>query len=183
MKKEETRAIARDLGVATALRPESQEICFVGNQRYADFIKEFSPEALNPGPILDTAGKVIGEHQGIAFYTVGQRRGLGISSARPLYVVNIDRKLNTLLVGSREDALSKRFNVRELHWVSIERLREPLHAHVKIRSTMKEVPATINPSAGNRVLVELENPQWAPAPGQSAVFYDGDIVLGGGIIE
>jgi tRNA-specific 2-thiouridylase len=183
MKKDETRSIARDLGLATALRPESQEICFGGNDRYADFIKDFSPESLHPGPILDTAGKVIGEHQGIAFYTLGQRRGLGISSAEPLYVVNIDLKLNTLLVGSREDALSKRFHVRELNWISIERLREPLRAHVKIRSTMKEVPATISPSAGDRVLVELEDPQWAPAPGQSAVFYDGDIVVGGGIIE
>jgi tRNA-specific 2-thiouridylase len=181
MKKEETRKIALDLGLATALRAESQEICFVGDDKYENFIKSFSPEALRPGPIVDIKGNVIGRHRGIAFYTIGQRKGLGIQSLKPHYVADIDRKNNTIVAGSRSDAMGITFKVRGLNWVSIEKLMNPLKAGVKIRSTMKDVPASIHPE-GNIVRVEFEEPQWAPAPGQSAVFYDHDIVIGGGII-
>ncbi len=183
MKKQETRGIARQLGLSTALRAESQEICFVGGDNYAQFIKNFSPEALRPGPIVDTSGKVIGEHRGIAFYTVGQRKGLGIASLQPYYVAGIDRKSNTVIVGSREDAMGKKFRVKELNWISMSPPAEPLRAHVRIRSTMREMPATISPENGPSVTVEYDEPQWAPAPGQSAVFYHGDVVIGGGIIE
>lgn len=183
MKKEETRQIARDLGLSNALRAESQEICFVGDDNYADFIKHFSPEALQPGMIVNRGGKVVGEHKGIAFYTIGQRKGLGISSLKPHYVADINRKSNTIVVGSREDAMKKSIKVNKLNWISIDSLSGPMKAHVKIRSTMKEVPAIISPDKGHNVLVEFEDPQWAPAPGQSAVFYNGKIVLGGGIIE
>ncbi|GBD95601.1 MAG TPA: tRNA 2-thiouridine(34) synthase MnmA [Nitrospirae bacterium] len=183
MRKEETRAIAGELGLATALRAESQEICFVGDDKYADFIKGFSPESVRPGPIINTSGKVIGEHKGIAFYTIGQRKGLGISSLKPHYVADINRKSNTVIVGSREDAMKKNFKVRELNWISIDFLSTPLSANVKIRSTTKEMPAIISPAENGKVIVEFEKPQWAPAPGQSAVFYSGDVVIGGGIIE
>ena len=183
MRKEETRAIAGDLGLATALRAESQEICFVGDDKYADFIKELSPESVRPGPVIDTSGKVVGEHKGIAFYTIGQRKGLGISSLKPHYVADINRKSNTIIVGPREDAMKKSFKVRELNWISIDSLSVPLPAHIKIRSTTKEMPAIISPAENGKVLVEFEKPQWAPAPGQSAVFYSGDVVIGGGIIE
>jgi tRNA-specific 2-thiouridylase len=170
MTKEETRRIALDIGLETALRAESQEICFVGDDKYADFIKDFSPEALRPGTITDTSGKVLGEHKGIAFYTIGQRKGLGIASPIPRYVVDIKRKSNTVVVGSRDETLKTRFKVRDLNWISIDSLPAPIRADVKIRSTMKEVPAQITPESDNRVLVECETPQWAPAPGQSAVF-------------
>jgi tRNA-specific 2-thiouridylase len=183
LNKDQTRDIAKELGLETALRPESQEICFVGNDKYADFIKEFSPESLKPGPIVDIDGNIVGEHKGIAFYTIGQRKGLGISSLKPHYVVKIDRQHNLIVVGSREDALKKTFKVKELNWISIKTLLKPLKVNVKIRSTMEEKPALISPVENNRVFVEFEEPQWAPAPGQSAVFYDGDIVVGGGIIE
>ena len=183
MRKEETRAIAGELGLASALRAESQEICFVGDDKYADFIKGFSPESVRPGPIINTSGKVIGEHKGIAFYTIGQRKGLGISSLKPHYVADINRKSNTVIVGSREDAMKKNFKVRELNWISIDFLSTPLSANVKIRSTTKEMPAIISPAENGKVIVEFEKPQWAPAPGQSAVFYSGDVVIGGGIIE
>lgn len=183
MKKDETRRIAKELDLATAMRAESQEICFVGNDKYVDFIEKFSPESLRPGPITNTSGKIIGEHKGIAFYTIGQRKRLGISSLKPHYVADIDRKTNTIIVGSREDAMRKTLIVKELNWLSIESLAKPLLANVKIRSTMKETPAVISPLEDERVKVEFEELQWAPASGQSAVFYSGDLVIGGGIIE
>jgi tRNA-specific 2-thiouridylase len=183
MRKEETREIAGELGLASALRPESQEICFVGDDKYADFLKGFSPEAVQPGPIADMNGKVIGMHKGIAFYTIGQRKGLGISSLKPHYVADINRKSNTIIVGSREDAMQKSFKVKELNWIFIDSQSRPFKAHVKIRSTMKEMPSVISQSGDNKVIVEFNKPQWAPAPGQSAVFYNGDTVIGGGIIE
>jgi tRNA-specific 2-thiouridylase len=183
MSKEETRRIALDIGLETALRAESQEICFVGDDKYADFIKDFSPDALRPGTITDTSGTVLGEHKGIAFYTIGQRKGLGIASPIPRYVVDINRKSNTVIVGSRDEALKTCFKVRDLNWISIDSLSVPARIDVKIRSTMKEVPAQITPESDNRVLVEFESPQWAPAPGQSAVFYKNEEVIGGGIIE
>ncbi|MEN8263406.1 MAG: tRNA 2-thiouridine(34) synthase MnmA [Nitrospirota bacterium] len=183
MKKEETRRIAKELGLATALRAESQEICFVGNDKYGDFLKSFSPEALQPGPILDTSGKVIGEHRGIAFYTIGQRKGLGIYSPEPSYVAEIDRESNTIVVGSRKDAMGKTFKVKNLNWLSIDSLDKPINANVKMRSTMQEKSASISPLDNNRVMVAYDEMQWAPASGQSAVFYSGDIVIGGGTIE
>lgn len=183
MTKEQTRGIARDLGLVTALRPESQEICFIGDNNYADFIKDLAPEAFRPGPVIDSNGSVVGKHNGIIFYTIGQRRGLGISSLKPYYVAEIDRNNNTIIVGSREDATKKSLNVRELNWISIGSLTGPLSADVKIRSTMKEVPARIRPERNDTVIVEFDASQWAPAPGQSAVFYIGDTIIGGGIIE
>lgn len=183
LKKDETRKIATELGLASAIRPESQEICFVGNGSYIDFIRDFSPGALKPGPIVNTAGEIVGEHKGIAFYTIGQRKRLGILTPKASYVVDIDAKRNTLIVGTKEDAMKKVFKVRELNWISIESLLMPLRANVKIRSTMKEEPAIIIPDKNQSVIVKFDKPQWAPAKGQSAVFYDGDLVIGGGVIE
>lgn len=183
LKKDDTRGIAKELGLTNALRTESQEICFIGNGNYVDFIKDFAPETLKPGPIINMNMKVIGEHKGIAFYTIGQRKRLGISTLRPLYVVSINKQCNTIVVGTREDTMKKTFKVKELNWISIESLSEPLRAKVKVRSTMKEEPATIIPVEGLKVVVEFDAPQWAPTPGQSAVFYDGELVIGGGIIE
>lgn len=181
--KEKTRGIAKELGLVSALRPESQEICFIGDRDYVDFIKDFAPEVLQPGPIVNMEGRVVGRHKGIAFYTIGQRKRLGIRASKPCYVVDIDRQRNTVIIGSKEEAMKKTFKVKELNWISIEALSEPLRAQVKIRSTMKEKPSTITPEGRHRVVVEFDEPQWAPAPGQSAVFYDGDVVIGGGIIE
>lgn len=183
MNKNETREIALGLGLATALRAESQEICFVGDDSYADFIKGFAPEAVQPGPIFDTSGKRIGSHNGIAFYTIGQRKGLGLSSPVPLYVSNIDHRNNTITVGSRQDATRKSLSVQDINWISVEKLTGPIQVNVKFRSTMPGVPATIIPDGDSNVLVEFDDPQWAPAPGQSAVLYDKDIVLGGGTIK
>ncbi|MBI4825004.1 MAG: tRNA 2-thiouridine(34) synthase MnmA [Nitrospirae bacterium] len=182
LKKDKTREIAKELGLANALRAESQEICFVGDIHYADFIKEYAPGTLIPGQVLNMEGKVLGEHKGIAFYTIGQRKGLGIQSLMPSYVIDIDPKKNIITIGGREDALRKSFKVNCLNWISIEELKEPLRAKVKVRSTMTEAQSTLMPD-GDSVNVEFDEPQWAPAPGQSAVFYDGDTVIGGGVIQ
>jgi tRNA-specific 2-thiouridylase len=179
--KDKTRAIAKEIGLATATRPESQEICFVGDDNYANFVEGFSPESLKPGLILDIDGKVIGEHKGIAFYTIGQRKGLGISSPVPRYVADINRENNTIVIGSRDDATRKKIIVTDLNWISAGLEESPERVGVKIRSTMNEVPALITPE-GENIIVEFDEPQWAPAPGQSAVFYNDNIVLGGGVI-
>ncbi|MBI5674668.1 MAG: tRNA 2-thiouridine(34) synthase MnmA [Nitrospirae bacterium] len=183
MRKEETRALAKEVGLESALRPESQEICFVGDGNYTDFVRDFAPEALKPGPVIDIEGKVVGTHKGIAFYTIGQRKRIGVSSLKPLYVAHIDRVKNIITVGSREDAMRKSLRVKELNWISVETLSEAVRAGVKIRSTMKEEPATITPEGDKTVIVEFDEPQWAPASGQSAVFYNGELVVGGGVIE
>ncbi|KPJ98104.1 MAG: hypothetical protein AMK71_11925 [Nitrospira bacterium SG8_35_4] len=183
MKKSDTRSIAGEIGLVTALRPESQEICFVGNNKYADFMRGFSPESLQPGAIVDMNGRVVGKHDGIAFYTVGQRRGLGIQSLKPHYVVKIDHDNNTVTAGSRDDVMKNSLIVKDLNWICMDAPDRSFTAGVKIRSTMKEKPATVSPMDTNRVRVVFDAPQWAPAPGQSAVFYNDDIVVGGGIIE
>lgn len=183
MKKADTRSIAGELGLVTALRPESQEICFVGNNKYADFMKGFSPESLQPGVIVDMSARVVGEHDGIAFYTIGQRKGLGIKSLKPHYVAKIDQKSNTLTVGLRADVMKKTITVKDVNWICMSAPDRPFTAEVKIRSTMKQMPATVSPIEENSVLVEFNSPLWAPAPGQSAVLYNGDIIVGGGVIE
>ncbi len=181
--KDKTRSIALEIGLASAIRHESQEICFVGNGSYTDFIKNFSPGAVKPGDVVNTEGKVIGRHKGVAFYTIGQRKRLEIQSVKPHYVVDINHKENILVVGSKEDAMKKTFKVKVLNWVSIQPPLKPMRMTVKVRSNMKDKPALIIPVENQDVTVEFDEPQWAPAPGQSAVFYDNDIVVGGGEIE
>jgi len=184
LKKEETRQIAKEAGLESALRAESQEICFVGNGDYGDFIiRNINADVLREGPIVNLRGEIIGTHKGIAFYTIGQRRGLNIPSTTPFYVVDIDPETNRIIVGSREDALKKTFRVKELNWISTNPISDPLKVAVKVRSTMKEMPAMVSPLNDGKVLVEFDEPQWAPASGQSAVFYNGDVVIGGGTIE
>jgi tRNA-specific 2-thiouridylase len=189
--KDEVRKIARELHLPAAKRPESQEICFIEDRNYFKFIEKLSPIAGEPGPIMDMNGKVIGTHKGIYEYTIGQRKRLGISSAEPLYVIKIDALKNTVYVGLQEAAKKKEFFVEDLNW-----LNPPLpplvkgggggltfRASVKVRSMMKDEPATIFQISEETVQVVFDEPQWAPAPGQSVVFYDDDIVLGGGIIK
>ncbi len=147
---------------------------------YAKFITTIE-SAEKPGPILDRNGRAVGTHMGIHRYTVGQRRGIGVRSSVPLYVTRIDARNNTVHVGPREAALKRAFGVGSVNWLA------PRHASfragVKVRSTMQEMPALVEPIDDDRVRVEFDEPQWAPAPGQAAVFYDGDTVVGGGVIE
>lgn len=180
-RKEEIREIARSLKLPAADRPESQEICFIEDRNYFKFIEKLSPLSNEPGPIVDSRGTVLGMHKGIYRYTIGQRKGLGLSSPEPLYVVKIDTLKNTIYVGSPEQA-----KVREIFVEGPNIIVPPgadlFRASVKVRSMMEDRPATIEVfDDGMRVI--FDEPQWAPAPGQSAVFYDGQTVIGGGIIE
>jgi tRNA-specific 2-thiouridylase len=180
--KDEIRMFAKDAQLGIDQKGESQDICFVGHRDYADFIKELYPEMAQKGPIVDKKGVVLGEHSGIASYTIGQRKGLGLAQSDPLYVIDIDSKNNTLIVGKRDDALKKTITVSELNWILGQAPDEPLRVRAKIRSTMTDVPAAVIPQGSGRVKVDFEEPQWAPAPGQSAVFYHNEVVIGGGKI-
>jgi tRNA-specific 2-thiouridylase len=182
--KEETRAVARDLGLASAGSPESQDICFVGGGKYVEFLEGRDGEAAlpRPGPILDGEGNRLGTHGGLHGYTVGQRRGLGIAAKRPLYVKRIDPARNAVIVADEEDLLADRFLAETLNFVSIDPPAGPVAVSARIRYRSEPVPATLVPLGGGRAEVRLERPARAVTPGQSVVFYSGDVVLGGGII-
>jgi tRNA-uridine 2-sulfurtransferase len=179
--KTDVRAIARFLMLDAADRPESQEICFIEDRNYAGFVEKLCPSACTPGPIVDDEGNSLGTHNGICRYTVGQRRRLGIASPNPYYVTRVDAARNTICVGSLEDTQVKEMVVSDLNWMARPRAGS-MRATVKVRSMMKDKPALIE-VRDSAALVVFDEPQFAPAPGQSAVFYDGDAVIGGGTIK
>jgi tRNA-specific 2-thiouridylase len=183
MTKEEVRAVADDLGLAVADKPESQEICFIPENDYAGFLKLRSPEVFRPGPVLDPRGQEVGRHEGIVHYTVGQRKGVGIPFGERRYVVSIDPERNAVVVGTEDEAKSGYAALESVHWIAGTVPNEALPLDVRIRNQHPGAAATVRARADGRAEVEFEEPQWAVAPGQSAVFYDGDEVLGGGIIE
>lgn len=180
--KTETRQMAREIGLAVADKPDSQEICFVPDDDYQSFLAEKAPASLKPGDIVDTRGRVLGRHKGLPLYTVGQRKGLGIAAGRPLYVVALDTDRNQVIVGDDNDVFASELVAGDLNYIAFDDLTAPLTAAVKIRYSAREAPALITPLAGGQVRIRFETPQRAITPGQSVVFYDGDIVLGGGII-
>ncbi len=179
--KRETRLLAREAGLPVTDRPESQEICFVEKNDYCRFIRTLHPEAEKPGPVVGPNGNTLGTHKGVYCHTIGQRKGLGISSPQPLYVTRIDLERNALHVGPREAAMRKELNVGELNWLLPR--NGDFRATVKIRSMMRAQPALVRRAAENRVRIIFDEPQFAPTPGQSAVLYDGDTVVGGGVVE
>ena len=183
MVKDETRRLAARLGLAVSSKPDSQEICFVEDRNYRAFLEEAAPEVAKPGPILDISGSVIGEHKGIAFYTVGQRRRLGIAAGEPLYVVRIDPACNAVVVGREADLYAQSLIATDLNYISAEALVEPIAVTAKVRYNMKDSQALLSPRAGGQAQVTFERPQRAIAPGQAAVFYNGEDVVGGGTIE
>ncbi len=179
IQKKEVRALARQLKLPAADRVESVEICFIGETGYAGFIKEIAPEAEKPGPIFDIHGNQIGTHSGIFNYTMGQRRGINIPHTEPLYVLKISPEENAIYVGPRERAFRRDVYVKDINWLAepVERIT------AKVRSMMKDAPARLLNIQDDRCILQFDEPQWAPAPGQSAVFYNQDIVIGGGIIS
>jgi tRNA-uridine 2-sulfurtransferase len=179
--KEEVRARARSLGLVTADKPESQEICFIPDDDYRGFLRRRIPRAFTPGPIVDGEGRVLGEHAGLAAYTVGQRRGLGLSTGHALYVTRLDPARNTLVVGESREVEVDTLVAEQVNWISIEWLDGPLRVLAQIRHRHAPAAATIRPR-GRGVEVRFDAPQWAPAPGQSVVFYQASMVVGGGVI-
>ncbi len=180
--KQEVRRIAERLKLSVAARPESQDICFIPDNDYARFVRAHTGVDAVPGPILDREGNVLGEHRGITSYTIGQRKGLGISSWAPLYVVAIDREKNTVTVGGKEEVYATKLVASALNWVSVERPEKPLSVRAKIRYLHQETEAVVTPAGEDEVRVVFREPQMAITPGQAIVFYDGDTVVGGGTI-
>jgi len=181
--KEETRRLAQERGLITARKPESQEICFIPDNDYRRFLKKRLPEAIKPGPIKDDRGRVLGQHQGLPFYTVGQRKGLGLAAGEPLYVLRLLPEENALVVGKKEEVYHRQLLADHLNFIAIPGLEGPLRVNGKIRYASREAPAVIEPAGPGQLRCRFDEPQWGITPGQSAVFYDGDIVVGGGIIR
>ncbi len=174
--KQEVRRMASNLGLGVDSRPESQNFISGG---YHSLIEV----AVKPGPILDRRANILGQHRGIPFYTIGQRKGLGISMSEPLYITAINPESNAIVVGSKGEAYGDELTASELNWIAIERLLQPVEAKVKIRYLHREAQAVIAPRGEDSVSVRFTEPQMAITPGQAAVFYDGDTVIGGGMIE
>ena len=183
MEKPQVWAEAEAMGLPVDELKESQEICFVTQGDYRDFLKEHAPQAASPGNFVDTEGKELGQHEGVAFYTPGQRKGLGIATGNRLYVQRVVPDLNLVVVGPPEDLDTRTCQVADLNIFSQENLIEGQHIDVKFRYGSPPVPATLHWVSEASVSVTFETPVRALSPGQSAVFYQGDRVLGGGIIQ
>jgi tRNA-uridine 2-sulfurtransferase len=184
--KPEVRELAAGLGLAVAVKPDSQEICFVPNGDYAAFMSAYLKEtgvepARTRGEIVSTDGRRLGEHEGVHRFTVGQRKGLGIAAPEPLYVIATDPETQRVVVGGNDDLLRRSFFASDVNWISIPEPVQPIRAQVKIRNRHAGSPATLN-AANGRVEVVFDDPQRAVTPGQGAVFYQDDLVLGGGWI-
>jgi tRNA-specific 2-thiouridylase len=187
MTKPQVRELARQYRLALAEKPDSQEICFVPGGDYKNFLGAYLAERGNAlpdraGELVTTNGEVIGEHAGIHHFTVGQRKGLGVATGSPLYVIQIKGDSNQVIVGSQEELYSRTLLARRVNLISADQLPEPKHVCVKIRHRHEPAPATVQTSGTDEVLVTFDQPQRAITPGQAAVFYDGDIVVGGGWI-
>jgi tRNA-specific 2-thiouridylase len=181
--KPEVRTVARSLGLATADKPESQEICFVPGGDYRDALRDRAGWAPAVGPLVDVGGAIVGEHAGTAAYTVGQRQGLGVALGEPRYVSRIDPVTNTIQLGRREDLETRSFAIERTSFVSDRSMSDAIRADVRIRHRAALVPALARRLGDRRWEVTTDIPVWAAAPGQAAVLYDGDEVLGGGRIE
>src|SRR5579885_2821608 len=187
--KPQVRQLARELAIPTAAKPDSQEICFVPNGDYAAFIDAyFREQGVNPHPaggeLVTTDGRVVGAHAGVHRFTIGQRRGLQFAAGEPLYVIATEPQTRRVIIGRHDELLRARMRVKDVNWISIAPPAAPVRAEVKIRNKHAAAPATIVPASGPaRVEVRFEEAQRAVTPGQAAVFYSGDLVLGGGWVE
>ena len=180
--KEETRKIAAEFNLSTANKPESQDLCLIeAHGSMQSFLDKYIHQ--KEGDIVDLEGKVLGKHQGIHHYTIGQRKGLGIAAAEPLYVVKIDAVMNRVIVGDRHAGGRLECNVNRINWVSMAKPTTPIRAEVQIRYRSRPVPVNIIPLENARARLIFDEPQFGVTPGQAAVWYDGAILLGGGIIE
>lgn len=180
--KPEIRALAEKYGLPTAARKDSQDLCFLAGEDYRNFLQRNAAEILKPGEIVRCDGRSVGKHNGLANYTIGQRKGLGIASPVPLYVLGKNPVTNALIVGTREELGSRDLTARDVNWLSGEAPRGSFRAEVKIRYTAKEAEALVTPINGNQAQVRFEAPQRDITAGQAAVFFRDDVLIGGGII-
>jgi len=181
--KEEVRTLAAAMNLPVHNKKESQEICFIPQKDYNEFLRRRRPNSFKPGPILTKEGKIIGKHTGISLFTIGQRKGLGGGRKKPLHVIEIRKKERAVVVGEREQVFARSMEISRVNWISISEPKIPLTCKVKIRYQHPESQAVVYPAERGRWRVDFLQPQWAITPGQAAVFYQGDTVLGGGWIE
>lgn len=182
MEKAEVRALAAELGLTSARKHDSQDICFVPDGDYAAFMERGAGRTYPPGDFLDLEGRVVGRHKGAVRYTLGQRKGLGLAMNAPVYVCGKDMAANTVTVGPESALYAREVLVEDLNWIAVEALDAPLRVGAKTRSRQPERPAVIYPEDRGRVRIVFDEPQRAVTPGQAAVFYDGAAVVGGGTI-
>jgi len=183
MSKDETRRLALNLGLSVASKPDSQEICFIQDNDYAAFLKQMLPEVVSPGPMLDTSGNVVGQHEGIAFYTIGQRKRIQVRQPGPWYVVQIDPDRNVIVIGRNEDLYARELTATDINLIALNGLSSEITVTAKIRYNMQDVPALLVPLAGHKAVIRFLAAQRAITPGQAVVFYDDENVVGGGTIE
>ncbi len=180
--KAEVREIAEQNGFINARKKDSQDICFIPDGDYADFITKQTGQTFSEGNYLDVNGNKLGKHRGIIHYTIGQRKGLGIIFGEPRFVISKDAETNAVILGKNEDLFSDTCTVHSVNWIQIETLTEPMRVCAKTRYSQKETPATISPTKEGNVFVQFDEKVRAISSGQACVFYDGDSVVGGGTI-
>lgn len=181
--KDKVRELAEEMGLRVAKKPDSEEICFIPDNDYGSFLKQREPGKVKPGYFKDTEGNIIGMHKGIVHYTIGQRKGLGIAFGKPMFVVDIIPENNTVVLGEQNEVFSDTLYATDLNFIPFDDLKEPMEVTAKIRYTAKEAAAVISPLGDGWVKVKFNEPQRAITPGQSVVFYNGDVVVGGGVIS
>lgn len=181
--KSEVRRLAKKWRLPAAEKPESQEICFVPLGRYSDFLRQRVPGAFLAGPVKDQSGRVLAMHKGIGHFTIGQRRGMGIAGPQPLFVTAIDPATNTVIVGEDEDLYQRRLLAGRVNLISLDEIKAPFRVKAKIRARHEAAGASLIPISKRRFRVDFDRTQRAITPGQSVVFYQRDVVVGGGIIE
>ncbi|MGN0579684.1 MAG: tRNA 2-thiouridine(34) synthase MnmA [Ruminococcus sp.] len=182
MDKQQVRALAEQAGLVNSAKPDSQDICFVPDGKYDEFIRKFTGKEPARGNFTDTEGNVLGEHRGIISYTIGQRKGLGIALGRPVYVVSKDAGSNTVVLGDESDLYTSSLTAEDVNLISVEKLEKPMRITAKTRYSQTEQPAVLSSAGDGIYRVEFDKPQRAVTSGQAVVFYDGDIVVGGGTI-
>ncbi len=182
-RKTEVRKLAAEMMLPAAERPESQEVCFIPGDDYRAFLRESAPETVQPGNIVMTDGKVVGKHDGIAFFTVGQRRKLGVAAGERLYVIRIEPDRNRVVIGRPEELWTSEMHLFGANFIPFDTLVSSLSVEVRIRYRSQALPATIEPSGKDRILVRFRSPAAGVSPGQAGVLYQGDTVIGGGIVE
>lgn len=180
--KDRIREMADEIGLLVAHKPDSQDICFVPDGDYTAFIERITKNKPRPGKFIHQNGQVLGTHQGLIHYTIGQRKGLGIAYECPLYVIDKDIASNTVILGPNDALFQKALLAENCNLIAIDKLEAPLRVTAKTRYRQKDVPAVIEPLADGKIKVTFDEPQRAITPGQAVVFYDGDYVVGGGII-
>jgi tRNA-uridine 2-sulfurtransferase len=181
--KTEVREMARKLDLPVAEKPESQDICFVPDNDYEAFLRRRQPELFRPGPVLDVSGNVLGQHEGIAGFTLGQRKGLGLAFGERRYVVRLDPEKNAVVLGTEAEARARVVEAGDARWVSGRAPDEPFRAEARVRYQGRGGQALVEPLGEGRVRVTFDEPQWAPTPGQAVVFWQDDCTLGGATIE